>query len=87
MQSDDHPDPTAVDAELTFRVQCDGRRERLAVVLQRDKDGVDRPWTRADRRASSPDSWPRRSGRLWRNCLPTTGRTGARHSATEADGS
>lgn len=43
MYSEDHRDPTAACVEFTFRVHSNGRRERLAVVLVRGRDGVYRP--------------------------------------------
>jgi hypothetical protein len=46
MYSDDHRDTTAACVEFTFRVHSDGRRERLAVVLVRDRDGIYRPGPR-----------------------------------------
>lgn len=46
MYSDDHRDPSAVCVEFTFRVHSDGRRERLAVVLVRGRDGIWRPGPR-----------------------------------------
>jgi hypothetical protein len=46
MYSDDHRDTTAACVEFTFRVHSDGRRERLAVVLVRDEDGIYRPGPR-----------------------------------------
>lgn len=46
MYSDDHRDPTAACVEFTFRVHSDGRRERLAVVLIRGRDGIWRPGPR-----------------------------------------
>lgn len=46
LYSDDHRDPTAACVEFTFRVHSDGRRERLAAVLVRDRDGIYRPGPR-----------------------------------------
>jgi hypothetical protein len=46
MYSDDHRDPTAACVEFTFRIHSDGRRERLAVVLVRGRDGIYRPGPR-----------------------------------------
>ena len=46
MYSDDHRDLTAACVEFTFRVHSDGRRERLAVVLVRDRNGIYRPGPR-----------------------------------------
>lgn len=43
MYSDDHRDSTAACVEFTFRVHSDGRRERFATVLVRDRDGIYRP--------------------------------------------
>ena len=40
MYSDDHRDPTAACVEFTFRVHSDGRRDRRATVLVRDRDGI-----------------------------------------------
>jgi hypothetical protein len=44
--SDDHRDSSAACVEFTFRVHSDGRRERFATVLIRDRDGVYRPGPR-----------------------------------------
>lgn len=46
MYSDDHRDSTAACVEFTFRVHSDGRRERFATVLVRDRDGIYRPGPR-----------------------------------------
>lgn len=46
MYSDDHRDSSAVCVEFTFRVHSDGRRERFATVLVRDRDGIYRPGPR-----------------------------------------
>jgi len=46
MYSDDHRDRTAACVEFTFRVHSDGRRERMATVLVRDRDGIYRPGPR-----------------------------------------
>jgi hypothetical protein len=49
MYSEDHRDSTAACVEFTFRVHSDGRRERFATVLVRDRDGIYRPGPRRPR--------------------------------------
>jgi len=46
MYSEDHRDLSAACVEFTFRVHSDGRRERFATLLVRDRDGIYRPAVR-----------------------------------------